>query len=89
MSALSSRMFLAGLAFVFIGAVIADVALGAMGTDRELARIIIYILSAACLTYLLSIRLRQIHLPRVWAVLGLLPPLGIMFGIYLFMKESG
>jgi hypothetical protein len=86
MNNLSPDGFLTGLLRTFFGAVVMDFLLTAIGLDKFFTMITIYLISAIVLSVLLYARLIQLHQNRVWAVLGLIPPLGLAFGIYLYIN---
>ena len=86
MSQLSSKKFLAGLMLIFFGAVGLDISWTTLGFDQETGRILLYLISAPLLVLLLYIRLNQMNQNRIWAVLGIIQPLGIAFGLYLYVS---
>jgi len=83
---LSPRGFLVGLLIIFFGAIAVDVLRMAIGLNLGLVRFGIYLGSAALLTLLLYDRLDQLQLQRSWAVLGLVPPIGFVFGLYIYVS---
>jgi uncharacterized membrane protein YhaH (DUF805 family) len=83
---LSSRQFLIALIAIFFGAVGIDVAQMAVGLNANLVRVGIYIISAALLVMLLHDRLRQLRMNPFWAILGIVPPIGLLFGIYIYVS---
>lgn len=87
MSNLSSKCFLSGLFLIFFGAIGLDVFRIVLGVDKDVARYAIYIISAALLSLLLYIRLGQVHRSRIWAVLGIVQPLGLALGLYLYVSQ--
>lgn len=83
---LSPRGFLIGLFVTFFGAIAVDVLRMALGLSPGLIRLGIYLGSAALLALLLYDRLDQLQLQRSWAFLGLLPPIGFLFGLFIYVS---
>lgn len=86
---LSSERFLQALLLIFFGAVGLDISCILFGIDRNTGRVGIYLISAILLFLLLYFRLRQNSQNRMWAIFGLVPPLGILFGLYLYLSGAG
>lgn len=86
MKSLTPKGFLTALLLIFFGAVAADILRMILGFDVGAARFVIYVVSAVLLSFILYDRLTQLHQNRAWAVLGLVPPLGLVFGLYLYVS---
>lgn len=83
---LTPKGFLNALMLIFFGGVAMDVSRMLLGFDAGIARPVIFATSAGLLSLLLYDRLTQLHQSRVWAGLGLVPPLGLAFGLYLYVS---
>jgi hypothetical protein len=86
MKNITPKGFLTVLLLIFFGSVFADVLRMILGLDVGAARVTIYAVSAVLLSFVLYNRLVQLHQNRTWAVLGLIPPLGLAFGLYLYVS---
>jgi len=85
MKNLTPKGYLRILFLILFGAVFADVLRMVLGLDIGTSRFFIYIVSASLLSFTLYSWLIQLHQNRALAVLGLVPPLGFAFGLYLYL----
>ena len=83
---LSSRLFLRYLTLAFIAAIFLDILLNTLGVERELGYTISYIVFSLSLVVLLYARLRCTKADNRLSFLGLLGPIGFLFGIYVYQK---
>ena len=92
---LSERQFLTCIISVFFAAIIINLLLSIENVNNNISSFIVYISSSISITLLLRDRLRQLHVNMYWSILGIMPGIGILFGLLIYLyptalpKEEG
>jgi hypothetical protein len=83
---LSANKFLKYMVLAFIFCIFIDLLLVEIGLERSISSIVSYIALSLCFTYILYARLQCTSADNRLALMGLLGPVGFLFGIYVFWK---
>ena len=75
------------LAAIFVGAVLTDLVLDAVGLPRLVSQLLLWVLFSTALYFLLLARTQYLGLNRRWAFTAVLPGLGLLVGLVLYFQS--